>query len=92
MIHRGGCLSRPDEASSRSICGPALAVLTLALLALVRPATIARAQGNYEIQVYGSDTVPPETLMVELHSGTTAATDHLIVKAILGRRFGRGKR
>src|SRR5258708_466809 len=30
------------------------------------------AQGNYEIQVYGADTVPPKTMMVELHSNFTA--------------------
>lgn len=30
-----------------------------------------RAQGNYEIQVYGSDTVPPGRTMVELHSNFT---------------------
>jgi len=30
------------------------------------------AQGNYEIQVYGSDTVPPDSTMVELHSNFTA--------------------
>ena len=29
------------------------------------------AQGNYEIQVYGSDTVPPKNTMVELHSNYT---------------------
>ena len=33
---------------------------------------IARAQGNYEIQVYGADTVAPRTTMVELHSNFTA--------------------
>ena len=33
---------------------------------------VARAQGNYEIQVYGADTVPPKNLMVELHSNYTA--------------------
>ncbi len=33
--------------------------------------TIARAQDNYEIQVYGSETVAPKTLMVELHSNFT---------------------
>lgn len=32
----------------------------------------ARAQGNYEIQVYGSDTVEPKSTMVELHSNFTA--------------------
>jgi len=31
----------------------------------------ARAQGNYEIQVYGADTIPPKQLMVELHSNFT---------------------
>lgn len=30
-----------------------------------------RAQGNYEIQVYGSDTVPPGRTMVEVHSNYT---------------------
>ena len=33
--------------------------------------TTARAQGNYEIQVYGADTVEPKNLMVELHSNFT---------------------
>jgi hypothetical protein len=31
----------------------------------------AQAQGNYEIQVYGADTVAPKNLMVELHSNYT---------------------
>ncbi len=31
----------------------------------------ARAQGNYEVQVYGSEMVPPERTMVELHSNFT---------------------
>lgn len=32
----------------------------------------ARAQGNYEIQVYGADTIEPKSTMVELHSNFTA--------------------
>lgn len=32
----------------------------------------AHAQGNYEVQVYGSETVAPRTTMVELHSNYTA--------------------
>ena len=32
----------------------------------------ARAQGNYEIQVYGSETQGPRSTMVELHSNFTA--------------------
>src|SRR6202021_1131181 len=35
---------------------------------LVRPLA---AQDNYEIQVYGSDTVAPKTTMLELHSNFT---------------------
>jgi len=34
-------------------------------------AKVAAAQGNYEIQVYGADTVAPKNLMVELHSNYT---------------------
>jgi hypothetical protein len=32
----------------------------------------AHAQGNYEIQVYGSETQPPRSTMLELHSNYTA--------------------
>src|SRR5665213_1082731 len=45
------------------------AVVFVAFLAVV---PFARAQGNYEIQVYGSDTVAPRSTMVELHSNFTA--------------------
>jgi outer membrane putative beta-barrel porin/alpha-amylase len=34
--------------------------------------SFARAQGNFEIQVYPSETVPPGTTMVELHSNVAA--------------------
>ncbi len=40
-------------------------------IALVAPQFIS-AQDNYEIQVYGSDTVPAGDTMVELHSNFTA--------------------
>ena len=43
--------------------------LTVLLIAGNRPAI---AQNNYEIQVYGSDTVAPKSTMVELHSNFTA--------------------
>jgi hypothetical protein len=45
----------------------------LGLLLLSLFAAAAHAQGNYEIQVYGSETVAPRTTMVELHSNFTAA-------------------
>jgi hypothetical protein len=44
--------------------------IALAIAVCLTP-MLARAQGNYEIQVYGAETVPPETLMVELHSNFT---------------------
>jgi Putative MetA-pathway of phenol degradation len=45
-------------------------LLILALL-FSSSSTIGRAQGNYEVQVYGSDTVPAGRTMVELHSNFT---------------------
>jgi hypothetical protein len=39
----------------------------------------AKAQGNYEIQVYASDTVPPRTTMVELHSNFTSAGQKYVI-------------
>jgi outer membrane putative beta-barrel porin/alpha-amylase len=42
-------------------------VLAVAALALMLPASVV-AQENYEIQVYGSETMPVGTTMFELHS------------------------
>jgi hypothetical protein len=39
--------------------------------AIALAAAPAHAQGNYEIQVYGADTVPHKNLMIELHSNFT---------------------
>jgi len=47
-------------------------ILILLACALALSAVQARAQGNYEIQVYGADTVEPRSTMVELHSNFTA--------------------
>ena len=46
-----------------------LRLLPVMFLALM--CSCAWAQGNYEIQVYGADTVAPKDLMVELHSNFT---------------------
>ena len=45
----------------------------LAMLVVIAGGKHARAQNDYEIQVYGSDTVAPKTTMLELHSNFTAA-------------------
>ena len=47
---------------------PALVVMVAALSS----GAIASAQGTYEIQVYGADTVAPRSTMVEIHSNFTA--------------------
>src|SRR5579859_6865472 len=43
----------------------------LLLFAVAASASLARAQDNYEIQVYGVDTVAPRSTMVEIHSNFT---------------------
>ena len=47
----------------------ALPVLLTGVLLALLPGRAA-AQGNFEIQVYGSETVAPRTTMVELHSNS----------------------
>ena len=42
----------------------------------------SRAQTNYEIQVYGAETVPPETLMVELHSNYTLDGQKYVIDGV----------
>jgi hypothetical protein len=42
----------------------------------------AFAQGNYEIQVYGSETQAPGSLMVELHSNYTAEGQPLTIDGV----------
>jgi len=46
-------------------------------------ATITRAQGNYEVQVYGSEMVPPSRTMVELHSNFTFEGSKTTVDGVL---------
>ena len=42
-----------------------------------------RAQGNYEVQVYGYDLVPPGVTMVELHSNFTLSGTKTVVNGVL---------
>jgi hypothetical protein len=42
----------------------------------------ACAQGNYEIQVYGADTIAPKSLMVELHSNFTAVGQKRLIAGV----------
>ena len=40
---------------------------------------LGHAQANYEIQVYGSETMPPQSLMLELHSNYTVEGEKRVV-------------
>src|SRR5580704_7637554 len=55
--------------------------LIVALVALLA-ALPARAQGNYEIQVYGADTIEPKSTMVELHSNYTAEGQKQVIDGV----------
>ena len=52
------------------------------LLFLLAVATLAAAQENYEIQVYGSDLVPPNATMVEVHSNFTVNGSKAVVDGV----------
>jgi hypothetical protein len=62
-MHDIETLSSPAMGRARRALAAAVAV---ALLLLAR--TAAQAQGNFEIQVYGAETVDPGRTMIELHS------------------------
>lgn len=53
------------------------------LIFSIAAARFAPAQDNYEIQVYGSDTVAPRTTMVELHSNFTVEGSKTIQQGML---------
>jgi Putative MetA-pathway of phenol degradation len=56
--------------------------LALAFLAVILFPAPARAQDNYEIQVYGSELVDPGRTMVELHSNFTIDGSKTIVDGV----------
>jgi hypothetical protein len=56
------------------------AVLLSATLALA--ALPSAAQDNYEIQVYGYDTVPPGSTMLELHSNFTVDGSKTVIDGV----------
>ena len=76
-----GCRVR-FTASSLGTC-PSSRVALLALFAAVILAPFAHAQDNYEIQVYGSDIVPPRSTMVEIHSNFTVSGSKTVRNGVL---------
>ncbi len=57
-------------------------VLTALLLAVLATASMAHAQDNYEIQVYGSDLVPTGDTMLEFHTNFTAQGRKTVVDGV----------
>lgn len=53
----------------------------LSFVLLIVPVPLA-AQDNFEIQVYGSDTVSPGTTMVEIHSNFTAKGQKQVIDGV----------
>jgi hypothetical protein len=58
-------------------------VFLTAFALIVSVATPALAQDNYEIQVYGSETVPSDHTMVELHSNFTVEGSKTVTDGVL---------
>jgi hypothetical protein len=59
-------------------------ITTIILMSSV--AASGRAQGNYEVQVYGSDLVAPRATMVELHSNFTIDGTRGVIDGVLPTR------
>ena len=55
----------------------------LLLLALAVPSNEAHAQDNYEIQVYGVETVPARSTMVEIHTNFTVNGSKTVQNGVL---------
>lgn len=76
-------MRNPKRATrSGTLCARATLMIAFAWSALLLCAPGAFAQGNYEIQVYGSETVAPKTTMVELHSNFTPKGEKYIIDGV----------
>ncbi|HEY9127011.1 MAG TPA: hypothetical protein VIM62_07780 [Acidobacteriaceae bacterium] len=52
------------------------------MVSLLALSAAAHAQGNYEIQVYGADTIAPKSTMVELHSNFTSVGQKQLIDGV----------
>jgi hypothetical protein len=57
--------------------------IAFGILVLFLCSPVCQAQDNYEIQVYGSETVAPKTTMVELHSNYTFQGSKTTVEGVI---------
>lgn len=68
-VHHG--ISDACKTATRFRTMPCFLRAAIFLFAVTAFAPLIRAQDNYEIQVYGADTVEPRSTMVEIHSNFT---------------------
>ena len=76
-------MSAPNVLSPKRRTIPTSGAFILVTFLLVAMAPAASAQGNYEIQVYGSETVPAGDLMAELHSNFTGDGQRRVIDGVL---------
>lgn len=57
--------------------------IILAVMVLGCSPALLLGQGNYEVQVYGSELVPPGATMVEIHSNFTASGTKGVIDGVL---------
>jgi len=74
---------RPPNSLPRNLHGPLWTRGAMVSLLFCGFAVPTFAQDNYEIQVYGSDTVAPHQIMVELHSNFTVEGSKTEVDGVL---------
>src|SRR5271170_5511748 len=72
----------PSSEKEAQITSRSIVLFFLIVACLLAGLRDAHGQGNYEIQVYGSDTIPPKNLMVELHSNYTVSGQTNLVDGV----------
>lgn len=75
----------PQDRRAGSVWGwvRCLALGVAVAFVITFPGAMAFGQDNYEIQVYGAETVPPQNTMVEMHSNFTVSGS----RALPGSRY-----
>jgi len=69
-VHHG-IVGASEDRNPPSLMTPLLRTPVALLISLIALAAFVHGQDNYEIQVYGSETVAPRSTMVEIHSNFT---------------------
>lgn len=86
-MHHGTTVARRDRAALEkdTLMAPISRTAFLTVLAAFTVAAfpLAHAQGNYEVQVYSYDTVPPSSTILEIHSNFTVEGTKTVQDGVL---------